>query len=148
MSEDKPSIVLGVIGSDCHAVGNQLLERKFSEAGFDVVNLGVMVEQGEFVDAAEDHQADAILVSSLYGHGELDCEGLPEKCEERGLNNVLLYVGGNLAVGDQDFSPVRETFREMGFDRVFPADCDLDEVTELLHQDIAEKDQKGHYVQQ
>ena len=29
--------------------------------------------------------ADAIIVSSLYGHGEIDCRGLREKCDEAGL---------------------------------------------------------------
>ena len=46
------AIVLGVIGADCHAVGNKILERVFSDAGFRVVNLGVMVSQEEFIAAA------------------------------------------------------------------------------------------------
>ena len=46
------SIVLGVIGSDCHAVGNKILERVFTDAGFKVINLGVMVSQEEFIAAA------------------------------------------------------------------------------------------------
>ena len=37
------NIVLGVIGADCHSVGNKILDAYFSEAGFHVTNLGVMV---------------------------------------------------------------------------------------------------------
>jgi methylaspartate mutase sigma subunit len=133
------TIVLGVIGSDCHAVGNKILEKVFSDAGFKVVNLGVMVSQEEFINAAIETNAKAILVSSLYGQGELDCEGLREKCIERGLDKIILYVGGNLMVGKQDFDYVEKKFKDMGFDRVFKPDVDLIEVTKLLKDDIEQR---------
>lgn len=130
-------IVLGVIGADCHAVGNQILERFFLEKGFVVTNLGVMVSQDEFIDAAVEMEADAILVSSLYGHAEIDCSGLRERCEERGLDPILLYIGGNLLVGKHQDDEVVKVFREMGFDRVFPAhSADLDLAVRQLREDI------------
>jgi len=132
-------IVLGVIGADCHAVGNKILDRVFSAAGFEVVNLGVMVSQDEFIDAAVETNAKAILVSSLYGQAELDCQGFRERCIERGVGNVLLYIGGRLVIGKQSFSRVRRRFLNMGFDRVFEPDCDLDDVIALLKQDIQER---------
>ena len=97
--EKEMTIVMGVIGADCHAVGNKILERFFRDSGFKVVNLGVMVSQDEYIDAAIETGAEAILVSSLYGHGEIDCQGFRERCTERGLENIVLYVGGNLVVG-------------------------------------------------
>ncbi|NMC68277.1 MAG: methylaspartate mutase subunit S, partial [Spirochaetales bacterium] len=118
----KINIVTGVIGSDCHAVGNKIIEKVFSEAGFNVINLGVMVSQDEFIDAAIESNAKAILVSSLYGQGELDCEGLRSKCVERGIENIILYIGGNLVVGKHDFKEVEEKFKKMGFNRVFSPD--------------------------
>lgn len=121
---EKVSIVLGVIGADVHAVGNKILNYTFSEAGFNVINLGVMVSQKEFVEAAIETDAKAIIVSSLYGHGEIDCKGLKEKCIEAGLGDVKLYVGGNLVVGKQDFETIEKTFLDMGFDRVYPPGTD------------------------
>ena len=85
-------VVLGVIGADCHAVGNRIIERVLSDAGIEVLNLGVMVSQEEFALAAKSLGADAILVSSLYGHGEIDCQGLRELCDEEGMTNVLLWA--------------------------------------------------------
>ena len=114
------TVVLGVIGADVHAVGNKILDFAFSQAGFQVVNLGVMVSQKEFVDAAIESNADAIAVSSLYGHGEIDCRGLRELCDEAGLKNIKLYAGGNLVVGKSDFDEVEHTFKSMGFDRAYP----------------------------
>ncbi|MCL2367117.1 MAG: methylaspartate mutase subunit S [Oscillospiraceae bacterium] len=116
---ERKKIVLGVIGADVHAVGNVILYHAFTDAGFDVTNLGVMVSQEEFIGAAIETDAEAIIVSSLYGHGELDCRGLRDKCVESGLDDILLYVGGNIVVGKQPFADVEKRFKDMGFDRVF-----------------------------
>ena len=43
-----------------------------------------------------------------------------EKCEEAGLNDILLYVGGNIVVGKQDWEVVHKKFIDMGFNRVYP----------------------------
>ena len=113
------TLVMGVIGADVHAVGNKILDFAFKEAGYKVVNLGVMVSQDEYIKAAIETNADMIVVSSLYGHGELDCRGLREKCVEAGIGDILMYVGGNLVVGKQDFAEVEKKFKAMGFDRVY-----------------------------
>ena len=86
--ERKKVLIIGVIGADVHAVGNKILYHAFTEAGFDVVNLGVMVSQEEYIEAAIEADADAIVVSSLYGQGELDCRGMREKCDEAGLAGI------------------------------------------------------------
>lgn len=114
------TIVTGVIGADAHAVGNKILAYAMDEAGFNVVNLGVMVSQEEFIEAAIETNADAIVVSSLYGHGEIDCNGLRDKAEEAGLKGIPLLAGGNLVVGKQDFNDVEKRFLAMGFTRVYP----------------------------
>ena len=119
-SMDKKTIVIGVIGADAHAVGNKIIDLTLNNAGFNVVNLGVMVSQEEFIDAAVETNADAILVSSLYGHGEIDCMGLRQKCDEAGLVGIPLFVGGNLVVGKQEFDDVKQRFLNMGFDFVYP----------------------------
>ena len=89
---DKKTLVIGVIGADVHAVGIRILNFAFTDAGFNVVNLGVMVSQEEFISAAIETGADAICISSLYGQGELDCRGMREKCDEAGLKGRA--IGG------------------------------------------------------
>lgn len=114
------TIVIGVIGADVHAVGNKIIEYTLKEAGFNVVNIGVLSPQEDFINAAVETNADMILVSSLYGHGEIDCRGMRDKCEEAGIGDIILYVGGNIVVGKQNFEEVRERFYKMGFNRVYP----------------------------
>ena len=130
------TVVLGVIGSDCHAVGNKILDKFYSDAGFKVINLGVMVSQDEFIDSAIETGAQAILVSSLYGHGEIDCMGFRERCTERGLEEITLHVGGNLVVGKMDKSHIVEKFSAMGFDRVYTPDVELDICLNELKTDL------------
>jgi len=61
--------------------------------------------------------------------------GFHDRLEEAGLD-VLTYVGGNLAVGQDDFESTRERFREMGFDRVFDAETDPEEAIASLRRDL------------
>lgn len=129
-------IVLGVIGADVHAVGNKILNHAYLQAGFFVVNLGVMVSQEEFIQAAMEVGADVIVVSSLYGHGELDCKGLRDKCIEAGLEDIILYVGGNLVVGKADFEAVETKFLAMGYNRVYPPASDVQVNIKHIHQDV------------
>ena len=133
---DKKKVVIGVIGSDVHAVGNKILFHAFTAAGFEVINLGVMVSQEEYIAAAIETGADAIVVSSLYGHGELDCRGLRDKCDEAGLAGILLYVGGNIVVGKQPFEEVKKRFHAMGFDRVFGPGTPPETTIDALKEDL------------
>lgn len=132
------TLVMGVIGADVHAVGNQILNYAFTQAGYQVVNLGVMVSQEEYIEAAIESAADAIIVSSLYGHGELDCQGLREKSEEAGLKDILMYVGGNIVVGKQPFEDVEKRFKAMGFDRVFGPGTAPEAAIAALREDLGE----------
>ncbi len=130
------TVILGVIGSDAHVVGITILEQALNAAGFDVVNLGVQSSQQEFVDAATDHDAEAVLVSSLYGHAEQDCQGFHERVADADLEDVTTYIGGNLSVGQNDFEETKEKFRRMGFDRVFNSETDPEDAIEALRADL------------
>ena len=129
-------VILGVIGADVHAVGNKILEIVLREAGFQVINLGVMVSQDEFINAAVESAAGAIWISSLYGHGEIDCRGLREKCREAGIGGIKLYVGGNLVVGKRTFKEVEQLFKEMGYDRAYPPGTLPEEAIAHLKEDL------------
>lgn len=115
------SILTGVIGSDAHIVGEWTMRHSLREAGFKVISLGALVSQEEFVKAAVETNADAILVSSIYGQGRIDCVGFRDKLVEAGISDILLYIGGNLAIGDYDVAAVTAEFIQMGFNRAYPA---------------------------
>ncbi len=132
------TIVIGVIGADVHAVGNKIIEYTLTKSGYNVVNIGVLSSQEDFINAAIETNADIIMVSSLYGHGEIDCRGMRDKCIESGIENILLYVGGNIVVGKQDFTEVKKRFIEMGFNRIYPPGTPIDEALKDIHADLGE----------
>ena len=107
---EKKKLILGVIGADCHAVGNTILNRAFLDAGFDVTNLGVL--------------------------GEIDCTGMREKCDEAGLKGILLYAGGNLVVGKVPVEEIERRYKAMGFDRAFGPGTDPQVTIKFLKQDL------------
>ena len=142
----KAVVVTGVIGSDTHIVGNRILSMALEKAGYKVVTLGALTPASEFVHAAVETAADAILVSSLYGQGELDCRGFRDLCVEAGLEDILLYVGGNLVVGKQPWPSVEQRFLDMGFDRAAPPGTRVEIVLEWLATDLADRTSSRQYA--
>jgi methylaspartate mutase sigma subunit len=137
--DERPTVVLGVVGADVHIVGAKILDFALTEAGFHVVNLGIMVSQEEFIEAAIETDAEAVLVSSVYGHGEIDCRGFRDKCVELGADDLLLLVGGNLVVGRRSWPETEAVFRGYGFDRVYPPGTDPETAIVDLRALIAER---------
>jgi methylaspartate mutase S subunit len=133
------NIVTGTVGHDSHVIGIKILSRVLREGGFKVTELNALTPPEDFIRAAQETAADAIMISSLYGMAELDLAGFKEKCIEAGLGEVLLYLGGNLAVGKHDFEEDERKFREMGFDRVYPSHINLKIVLEDLKNDLKKK---------
>ena len=125
-----PTIITGTVGMDAHVIGTKILSRALKDAGFNVVALGIQVTPEEFINVAQETNADAILMSSLYGMAELDLKGFNEKRLEAGLGDVILYIGGNLMIGRYDPKEVEPRFKKLGFDRVYPPETDIVAVIE------------------
>ncbi len=138
---EQRTLVTGVIGSDTHIVGNRILSMALEKAGYKVVSLGALTPAADFIKAAVETNADAIMVSSLYGQGELDCRGFRDLCVEAGLDRILLYVGGNLVVGKTPWPEVEARFLAMGFDRAAPPGTRIETVIEWLGRDFAAREQ-------
>jgi len=134
-----PTVVTGTVGRDAHVIGTKILSRALRDAGFNVVELGILTPPEEFIRAALENKADAILMSSLYGMGENDVQGFRASCIAAGLNDVLLYIGGNLGVGKHDFESDEVKFKNLGFDRVYPPASDVKAAIADLWADLKAK---------
>ena len=124
---------------DAHVIGTKIVSRALKDAGFNVVELGIQVSPEEFIHVAQETNADAILMSSLYGMAEIDLKGFNEKRMEAGLGDVILYIGGNLVIGRYNPKEVEEKFKKLGFDRVYPPETDLDSAINDLRNDLKAK---------
>ncbi len=121
---------------DAHVIGTKVLSRALKDAGFNVVALGMQVSPEEFIRVAQETDARAILMSSLYGMAEMDLKGFKEKMQEAGLSEVLLYIGGILGIGRHDFKEDEIKYKALGFDRVYPPETDLDVAIKDLRHDL------------
>ncbi len=139
-SPARPTVVLGVLGVDAHVVGNKIMAHALEREGFRVVNIGTFSTQQDFIHAAIETAADAILVGSLCGHGEMECRGFRENCIEAGIGKIHLVAGGNLVVGRQNWEEVKNRFLQMGFNRAYPPGVSPREVIEDLKKDLGKKD--------
>lgn len=132
------TIVTGVAGDDIHVIGIRLVDHALKSAGANVVSLGVMTPLHEFVEAAVETAADAVVLSSSNGHAAISCDGIRDAFVEAGLGEMLLYIGGNLKVGKgTTHEDVVAQFTAMGFDRVFEPNADLDAAMHVLADDLA-----------
>jgi len=134
-----PTVITGTVGMDAHVIGTKIVSRALKDAGFNVVELGIQVSPEEFIHVAQETNADAILMSSLYGMAEIDLKGFNEKRMEAGLGDVILYIGGNLVIGRYNPKEVEEKFKKLGFDRVYPPETDLDSAINDLRNDLKAK---------
>jgi len=64
-STGKGTIVLATVRGDVHDIGKNLVDIILSNNGYNVVNLGIKQPLQTIIDAAEEHQADAIGMSGL-----------------------------------------------------------------------------------
>jgi methylaspartate mutase sigma subunit len=131
-----PRVVIGTIGGDSHVVGVKILGDILSRAGYQVTNLGAMAPAEDFIKAAIETDARIILVSSLSGNAEFYCRDLRGMCEEAGLENTLLYVGGNISIGHLPWPDVEKRFIDLRFNRAFPPQTKGNVLLAALRDDL------------
>lgn len=129
-------VVIGVIGDDIHVVGNRIMQLALEESGFQVFNLRTRNRPEHFCQAALEANAHAVFVSSLNGEGEYWCADFRRQFNDAGLNDVLLYVGGNIVVGKRPTNEVVALFNDYGFDRVYHQQPDIGVAIADLLEDL------------
>lgn len=132
----RPRVVIGVIGDDIHVVGNRIMQLALEESGCQVFNLRTRNRPEHFCQAALETNAHALFVSSLNGEGEHWCAGFRERLHAMGLDRVLLYVGGNVVVGNRPEAEVVALFEGYGFDRVYHQRPDIGAAIADLFEDL------------
>ena len=131
-----PTIIIGVIGNDIHVVANRILARGLRQEGYEVCNLGVNAKPEDFLAASKEFEANAVVVSSVNGEGEAWVNGLPQMIRAHLGSQVVLYVGGNLSMGDYPREEVENRYIDYGFDRAYHRPSSLAILLTDLQRDI------------
>jgi D-ornithine 4,5-aminomutase subunit beta len=101
-------VVAATVGSDEHSVGmREILDIKhggLEKWGFGVEYLGTSVPIEKVLDAAIEHAASAVLISTIITHGEIHrtmMQKLSDLAEEKGVREKLLLISGGTQVTDE-----------------------------------------------
>jgi corrinoid protein of di/trimethylamine methyltransferase len=88
-------VVIGTVKGDLHDIGKSLVAALLQANGYDVVDLGVDVDNDDFIAAVVEHQADVLGMSSLLTLPLLQMGKVIERLDRSGMRNrVKVVVGG------------------------------------------------------
>ena len=92
---EKGTVVIGTVKGDLHDIGKNLVITMAEGQGFKVVDLGIDVDYGKFVDAVKEHKPQIVAFSGLL---TTTLGNMPEHIkalEDAGVRDkVVLAVGG------------------------------------------------------
>lgn len=89
----RPKAVIATVKGDVHDIGKNILGIVLGCNGFDVTDLGVMVDKETIISEAEAQKADIIAVSGLITPSLFQMEELCREMSARGMQTPLL-IGG------------------------------------------------------
>ena len=92
--EKKIKVVIGKVSLDGHDRGVKVVARFLRDAGMEVIYLGPFNTPEKIVNAAIQEDADVIGLSILSGEHLTLLPEVMKLVKERGLNDVLVVVGG------------------------------------------------------
>lgn len=88
-------IVIGTVKGDIHDIGKSLVAAMLQANGYDVVDLGVDVDNDRFIEAVKENDADILGMSSLLTLPLLQMGKVIEKLDQSGMHaQVKVVVGG------------------------------------------------------
>jgi methylmalonyl-CoA mutase C-terminal domain/subunit len=90
----KVRVVIAKPGLDGHDRGAKVIARALRDAGMEVIYTGLRQTPEQIVDAALQEDADAIGLSILSGAHMHICPRVMTLLKEKGLDDVLVVVGG------------------------------------------------------
>lgn len=89
----KPKVVIATVKGDVHDIGKNITSIVLGCNGFDVVDLGVMVDKEKILDTATNERADIIAASGLITPSLYQMEELCREMAARGMATPL-FIGG------------------------------------------------------
>jgi len=90
----KGTIIIGTVRGDIHDIGKNLVSMMLECAGFNVIDLGVDVNRGKFLVAAEKYQAQIVALSALLSTTMAEMKAVVAEVRKRGGGRLKTLIGG------------------------------------------------------
>ncbi len=129
----KIRVVIAKPGLDGHDRGAKVIARALRDAGMEVIYMGLRQTPEQIVAAALQEDADVIGLSILSGAHMHICPRVMALLHERGLDDVLVLVGG--IIPDVDISKLRE----IGIRGIFLPGSPMQEIIDFVKGNVRDR---------
>jgi methylmalonyl-CoA mutase C-terminal domain/subunit len=126
----KIRVVIAKPGLDGHDRGAKVIARALRDAGMEVIYTGLRQTPEQIVAAALQEDADAIGLSILSGAHMHICPRVMELLEEKGLQDVLVMVGG--IIPDVDVPKLQSA----GVKGIFLPGTPMQEIIDFINSNV------------
>ena len=93
-ADGKGTIVLATVKGDVHDIGKNLVDIILTNNGYRVINLGIKQPVSAIIEAAQEHEADAIGMSGLLVKSTMVMRDNLAELNSRGLASYPVLLGG------------------------------------------------------
>lgn len=129
--ERKIRVVIAKPGLDGHDRGAKVIARALRDAGMEVIYLGLRQTPDQIVAAALQEDADVIGLSILSGAHMHICPRVMELLKEKGLEHVLVVIGG--IIPDVDLPKLAD----MGVRGIFLPGTPMQHIVDFINTHVA-----------
>ncbi len=129
----KVRVLVGKPGLDGHDRGAKVVALALRDAGFEVIYTGLHQSVENIVAVALEEAVDVIGLSIMSGAHLPICRKLVELCREKGLDEVIIVVGG--VIPNRDIPKLKE----MGVHGVFPGGTPFQEFIDWIKDKTADR---------
>ena len=126
----KIRVVIAKPGLDGHDRGAKVIARALRDAGMEVIYTGLRQTPEQIVGAALQEDADVIGMSILSGAHMHICPRVMELLKEKGLDDVLVVVGG--IIPDVDIAKLQA----MGIKGIFLPGSPMQEIIDYINANV------------
>jgi methylmalonyl-CoA mutase C-terminal domain/subunit len=130
MTDRRIRVLIAKPGLDGHDQGAKIVVRGLMAAGFEVIYTGLRQTPIAVANAALEEGVDVIGLSSMAGSHMPFCRKLKVLLEERGLQDRVWMIGGNVPASDH------AELRQLGFTGIFPTSSKLDEIAAFIKEQV------------
>ncbi len=95
-SNSRGRIVLATVKGDVHDIGKNLVHIILSNNGYEIINLGIKVPPAELIEAAREHEPDAIGLSGLLVKSAQQMVVTVQDLDHAGIHCPILVGGAAL----------------------------------------------------
>lgn len=130
MSKRKIRVLIAKPGLDGHDRGAKVVARSLRDAGFEVIYTGLRLTPEQIVNTAVQEDVDVIGLSILSGAHNALVPRIMELLKEKGMEDVLVVVGGIIPDMDIPF------LKSAGVSEIFLPGTSTEEIVRFINERV------------